>query len=73
MADKVIDTLDRHSKFLFNICQEIDSKLYTVPGTGRTVTLQMLLSANVLTPGKSLMSIEYLVNISAFRSRNEIL
>lgn len=30
-------------------------------GTGRTVTLQMLLAAKVLEPGKSTMSIEYLV------------
>jgi MPN domain-containing protein len=67
MTGKVIDSLWPANNFLTHILQEIDSKLYTVPGTGRTVTLQMLLSANVLTPGKSLMSIEYLVRISRLR------
>lgn len=32
-------------------------------GTGRTVTLQMLLAAKILEPGKSKMTIEYLVKI----------
>lgn len=30
---------------------------------GRTVTLQMLLSADVLQPGEAAMSIEYLVSL----------
>lgn len=39
-------------------------------GSGRTVTLQMLLAANVLQPGRAAMTIEYLVmltNINAFQ------
>lgn len=33
---------------------------------GKTITLQMLLGANVLQPGKGAMSIEYLVSLGFF-------
>lgn len=41
---------------------------------GRTVTLQMLLSADILQPGEANMSIEYMVNdtrLNHFSCKNE--
>ncbi|KAL1401664.1 hypothetical protein pipiens_001934 [Culex pipiens pipiens] len=35
---------------------------------GKTITLQMLLGANVLQPGKGAMSIEYLVSLGFFQT-----
>ena len=36
--------------------------MLSLSATGRTITMQMLLEASILKPGKSAMTIEYLVN-----------